>query len=103
MVNEINNFGYCGKDCSNCPNFINSTCSGCKFIFLNKTINTLLPECENCKIRFCAEKNGVSFCFLCPKFPCQYFSFLSQEELSKIYDNKKLLCESDESLKKVYF
>jgi len=103
MVNEINNFGYCGQDCSMCPKFISSSCVGCKFISIDKSINNLLPECENCKIKFCAEKNGISFCFLCSKFPCQYFSFLSQEELSKIYENKIVLFESDESLKTTYF
>ncbi len=98
MVNGINNFGYCGKDCSLCSNFINSSCMGCKSISINKTDNNNYSECENCKIKFCAEKNGISFCFLCLKFPCQYFSYLTHEEISKIYEYKKILSEQDNTV-----
>ncbi len=100
MVNEINKFGYCGKNCFNCPSFIESRCDGCKFISVNTKNSNSLPECQNCNIKFCAEKKGISFCFLCPKFPCQFFSFLSQDEITKIYEQKSVICDSDESFSK---
>jgi len=95
MVNEINNFGYCGKNCLLCDSFKQDSCQGCKSVLSkNKKIST---KCEACNIKFCAEKKGISFCFVCSKFPCQYFSYLSKEEISKLYEHKTLICYSDDS------
>ncbi len=96
MVNEIDNFGYCGKNCSSCELYLNHECAGCKTVLSeNKKISI---NCQNCDIKFCAEKKGISFCFVCPKFPCQYFSFFSKEEIAKLYEQKTIICSNEETI-----
>lgn len=95
MANEINNFGYCGKNCTECNFFYEKKCDGCKYISSQIETAPILETCQNCKIKFCAEKKGISFCFLCSNFPCPYFSFLSQDELTKIFEQKALIYESE--------
>lgn len=97
MVKEINNFGYCGKNCRQCVSFKNNKCNGCKIINNEPHPDNSNHNYEDCKIKFCAEKKGISFCFLCQKFPCHYFSFLSKEELSNIFEQKAIIFETDEN------
>lgn len=96
MVNEINYFGYCGKNCISCEYNINSKCQGCKITSTKNENEKVSKECHNCNIKFCAEKKGISFCFLCPKFPCQYFSFFSQDDIAKLYEQKTIICNTDQ-------
>ncbi|HNV44392.1 MAG: DUF3795 domain-containing protein [Spirochaetes bacterium] len=89
MTDQIERYGFCGKDCHSCPKYNDKkedSCTGCKAI---SSVSI------TCNIKFCAEKSGVSFCPICSKFPCTYFSFFTPEELTELYQHKELIIKAE--------
>lgn len=70
----------------------------------HNTINTICYGCKNdseikfhkdCNIALCAEKRGISFCGLCPDFPCVFYSNFTTEAIDKIYEIKRKITEKN--------
>lgn len=59
---------YCGGDCSECKHYIEKACEGCV-----KTGGECVKMWQNrCEIAKCCIENGVRFCGLCERFPCEW-------------------------------
>ncbi len=57
----------CGEHCNGCDKKSNGLCPGCI------EADGVVPEWAGsgrCKIHACTRNHGVSFCGLCPAFPC---------------------------------
>jgi hypothetical protein len=113
---KLENFAYCGYDCSKCPIFINTEnanlnnlkeiknsleninnreiplsdieCRGCKS-------DTLFEYCKKCNIRKCALSGGFESCSLCNYRNCDKIKTVKRfnkqiyDELDKLADNFK--------------
>ncbi len=59
---SLQNLGYCGVDCSLCPDYLRGVCPDCR--------RTPWPEDDPCLPVGCCRKRGIQVCGLCPGFPC---------------------------------
>jgi len=55
--------GYCGVDCSKCPDLAEGKCPGCR--------QSTWSEGDACPPVACCMEKGISCCGECPTFPCQ--------------------------------
>jgi len=66
---DFSNITACGENCTGCKKKIDGSCKGC--------IESD-GQCEEwagsggCPIHKCTRENGVPFCGLCRKFPCEW-------------------------------
>ena len=87
-------FAPCGINCIICYKhcYHKNPCAGCQ------SIDTEKPEhCRKCKIKDCAGKKGVSYCFECQDFPCTLIMSL-EKSYNKRY--KTSLIVNSEFVKK---
>lgn len=61
-MEDMDHLGYCGVDCSVCPDCLQGKCPGCR--------RTVWPEGDPCPPVSCCEKRGIACCGLCGDFPC---------------------------------
>ncbi|MBR6472310.1 MAG: DUF1653 domain-containing protein [Firmicutes bacterium] len=62
-MKELEFIGFCGVDCSACPDFLNSKCPGCRqSIGLND---------EECMAAQCCMDRGILICGQCKDYPCE--------------------------------
>lgn len=54
--------GYCGVDCSVCPDYVDEKCSGCR--------QTEWIEGDTCLPVECCRKQEIFICGECTSFPC---------------------------------
>ncbi len=81
----------CGECCTGCPKKAEGLCKGCI------EADGYVPEWADsgrCKVHECARNHQVSFCGLCPHFPC--------EQLPALIHWNPGIVEHLESLKKLY-
>lgn len=81
----------CGECCTGCPKKAEGLCRGCI------EADGYVPEWADsgrCKVHECARNHQVSFCGLCPQFPC--------EQLPALIHWNPGIVEHLESLKKLY-
>ena len=60
---ELGKIGFCGVDCSACPDLQNGKCPGCR--------ESVWPEGDACPPVACCGEKTISCCGLCPDFPCK--------------------------------
>lgn len=108
----LDKYSYCGFSCENCPiyyknkekndsqldiknidekikkEFADKICYGCKE-------ESEIKFHKDCNIALCAEKRGISFCGLCPDFPCVFYSNFTTEAIDRIYEIKKEILEKN--------
>lgn len=58
----------CGESCVECPKMLDGSCRGCMESDGNCEA---WKESGGCQLHFCTRKHGVTFCGLCPEFPCE--------------------------------
>ena len=63
--------GYCGVDCSACPDLSSGKCPGCR--------QTVWPEDDPCPPVGCCRRRNIPFCGKCPDFPCQMMAEFYEE------------------------
>ena len=63
--------GFCGVDCSVCPDLLNNKCTGCR-----ASVGTSDEECFFVK---CCLDKGVQICGQCSEFPCNDMKEFSEE------------------------
>jgi hypothetical protein len=59
---ELNQIGFCGVDCSACPDLQNGICPGCR--------ESVWPEGDACPPVVCCGERRIPCCGLCQEFPC---------------------------------
>ena len=70
-MTDIENLGYCGVDCSVCPDFTQGQCVSCR--------QTEWKEDNICMPVKCCRGKGISVCGQCGKFPCQDMTAFYEE------------------------
>ena len=73
----------CGRDCTICPLY--QDCGGC---FSEKCTN-----CKGCTLKACANRNGVSNCGECVKYPCQDLEAFLQNKGAMEYQKRKAVLD----------
>ena len=68
-----NILGFCGVNCSECPDYLSKKCPSCK---LTEWTDDIYPA-VNC----CLEK-GIDFCAFCDSFPCKVMTGFYEESES---------------------
>ena len=62
MTEDILSLGYCGVDCTACPDLLSQKCPGCR--------QTVWPEDDPCPPVGCCKEKGIACCGECGSFPC---------------------------------
>ena len=63
--------GFCGVDCSACPDLSEGKCPGCR--------KSVWPEGDACMPIACCGEKGIACCGQCPRFPCPDMAEFYQE------------------------
>ena len=93
---DLSHISFCGFDCSKCPYYYKNVKSlpadtGEKNICKGCMSNNEFRHYKDCHIAMCAQNKGISFCGLCPQFPCSLYSNFTTDAINKIYKIKELL------------
>lgn len=68
-------FAPCGMNCFVCYKhcYHKKPCPGCHFTDKGK------PEhCRKCRIKDCVKEKNISYCFMCPEYPCKWIKSLEK-------------------------
>ena len=60
-VNDL--IGYCGVDCSACPDYAGGKCPGCR--------KSTWESGDECRPIICCKERGIEYCGACTEFPCE--------------------------------
>ena len=83
-MDSLEFIGFCGVDCSACPDLRDQKCPGCR--------QTVWPDDDPCPPVACCAEKSISCCGLCPEFPCQMMQeFYEESEGHK--KARRLMCE----------
>lgn len=63
--------GYCGVDCSACPDFASEVCPGCR--------QSSWPDGDSCPPVACCTTRAIPFCGACDEFPCAMMAEFYEE------------------------
>ena len=61
-MKELEHIGFCGVDCSACPDYAGGKCPDCR--------NSLWPEGDQCMPVVCCSQKDILCCGQCGVFPC---------------------------------
>ena len=70
-MKEIKKLGFCGVDCSVCPDCSEGKCPGCR--------RTVRPEGDACPPAACCREKNVVCCGQCAEFPCEMMKEFYEE------------------------
>ena len=59
---DLTHVGYCGVDCSACPDYLSGKCPDCR--------SSRWPHGDPCMSIACCQKRGIECCGRCDGFPC---------------------------------
>ena len=68
---DLTHVGYCGADCSVCPDYLSGKCPDCR--------HSQWPDGDPCLPIACCAKKGIACCGQCGTFPCQDMADFYQE------------------------
>ena len=71
---EINKLGFCGVDCSVCPDYLEGKCPDCR--------HTQRLENDTCGPVECCTKKNIAICGQCGSFPCKEMEAFYEESES---------------------